>query len=156
MAHQPSPLGELINNDVSTELAAQRTAMAFERTAMASDRTLMAGVRTSFALIGFGFTIFQFFHTLNDRYLNGSMTPGAPRRFGLTLIILGVTLLVFAIWNHYTETKMRRMRRQSLFDAKLIRSVEEKKINSAVVIAILLLLTGLVAILRLAARVGPF
>lgn len=156
MPNKPGPLDELIGGEIGSELAAQRTAMSFERTAMASDRTLMAGVRTSFALIGFGFTIFQFFHTLNDRYLDGGITPGAPRRFGMTLVSLGIILLVIAIYNHYQDSKMRRVRRKQLFDAKLIRSAEQQKINSALVIAILLLLTGLLAILRLAARTGPF
>jgi putative membrane protein len=156
LAQKPGAPDELIGGDIRTELAAQRTALAFERTAMASDRTLMAGVRTSFALIGFGFTIFQFFHTLNDRYLDGGITPGAPRRFGLTLVSLGIILLVIAIYNHYAEAKMRRVRRKQLFEAKLIRSAETPGVNSAQVIAILLLFTGLLAILRLAARVGPF
>ena len=156
MPHKPGPLDELIGDDAKTELAAQRTALAFDRTAMASDRTLMAGVRTSFALIGFGFTIFQFFHTLNDRFLEGGVTPGAPRRFGMTLVSAGIILLVIAIYNHYMDGKMRRMRRKHLFEAGLIRSAEEHKVNSAVVIAILLLFTGILAILRLAARTGPF
>jgi uncharacterized membrane protein YidH (DUF202 family) len=52
---------------------------------MARDRTLLAGVRTSFALIGFGFTVFQLFQILDDRFLDGGVTPGAPRRFAITL-----------------------------------------------------------------------
>ena len=156
MSNEPGALDELIGGEAGTELAAQRTALAFERTAMASDRTLMAGVRTSFALIGFGFTIFQFFHTLNDRFLDGGIEPGAPRRFAMTLVSLGIILLIIAIYNHYLDGKVRRMRRKQLFDAKLIRSAEAHKVNSAMVVAVLLLLTGLLAVMRLAARTGPF
>ena len=156
LAHVPKPLGELIGGDISTELSAQRTAMSFDRTALASDRTLMAGVRTSLALIGFGFTIFQFFHALNDRFLNGGLPPASPRRFGLTLIVIGVILLMLAIYNHHCDTRARRLRRRSLYERNLIHSVEDKQVNSAMVIAILLLLTGLVAILRVAASIGPF
>jgi len=146
----------MIGGDISTELAAQRTAMSFDRTALASDRTLMAGVRTSLALIGFGFTIFQFFHTLNSKFLDGALPAAAPRRFGLTLIVIGVIFLTLAILNHRSETKMRRLRRQNLFERALIHSVEANQVNSAMVIAILLLLTGLFAILRVGLSIGPF
>jgi putative membrane protein len=149
---QPAP--QLIGGDKGTELGAQRTAMAFERTALASDRTLMAMVRTSLALIGFGFTIFTFFHTLSEKYLN--LPAGAPRRFGGVLIILGVILLTLGILNHRQETKERRQRRQTLYDEGLIRHPEIVRRSATMVIAILLLLVGLVAILRMIARVGPF
>ena len=146
----------LIGGDRSTELSAHRTAMAFDRTALASDRTLMATVRTSLAFVGFGFTIFQFFHTLNDKFLDHALSPQAPRRFGLALIILGVVMLTVGILNHWHDTQSRRERRKSLFDRGLIHNPEAKKVNSATVVAILLLLVGLLAILSVAARVGPF
>ena len=156
MAHKPNAIEELIGDNPANELAAQRTAMSFDRTAMASDRTLMAGVRTSFALIGFGFTIFQFFHTLNDRYLDGAIPSGAPRRFGLTLVVLGIILLILAIMSHRADTRARRQRRSYLVESGLIRSHENRTISGALVIAVLLLLVGLVAALRLAASIGPF
>lgn len=156
MAHKPASPDELIGGSVANELSAQRTAMSFDRTALASDRTLMAGVRTSLALIGFGFTIFQFFHTLNEKYLDDALPAAAPRRFGLTLIVIGVVFLTLAILNHRSETKMRRLRRQNLFDRDLIHSCEANQVNSAMVIAILLLLTGLLAIFRVGLSVGPF
>lgn len=146
----------MIGGDPGTELAAHRTAMSFDRTALASDRTLMAAVRTSLALIGFGFTIFQFFHTLNEKYIGDALPVTAPRRFGLALIVLGVVMLSVGILNHRHDITSRRSRRQSLFDRGLIHSAEAKKINSATVVAILLLLVGLLAILSVAARVGPF
>lgn len=156
MAHIPATPDNMIGGDISTELSAQRTAMSFDRTALASDRTLMAGVRTSLALIGFGFTIFQFFHTLNNKFLDGALPQAAPRRFGLTLITIGVVFLALAIFNHRSETRMRRLRRQNLFDRNLIHSCEANQVNSAMVIAILLLLTGLFAILRVGLSIGPF
>lgn len=120
--------------------------MSFARTAMSSDRTLMSVVRTSLSLIGFGFTIFQFFHTLNDRFVVGGLEPEAPRRFGLALIILGVVLLGLGIFNHVKETRARRTRRQRLFDEGLVAHPEPVKISNVTVIAVLLLLLGLVAI----------
>lgn len=149
---EPSP--QLFDGDKGTELASQRTAMAFERTALSSDRTLMAMVRTSLALIGFGFTIFTFFHTLSEKYLD--LPAGAPRRFGGALIILGVILLTLGIFNHRQETKERRQRRQKLYDEGLIHRPEIIRTSATMVVAILLLLVGLVAILRMIAKVGPF
>jgi putative membrane protein len=145
---------KLIGGEANTELASNRTVMAFERTSFASDRTLMAVVRTSLALIGFGFTIFTFFHTLTEKYLK--LPTGAPRRFGGVLIVLGVVLLILGILNHRQETKQRRNQRQELFDLKLVHQPEIPKFSPSMITAILLLLVGLVAILRVIAKVGPF
>lgn len=145
----------LIGGDAGTELASNRTAMAFDRTALASDRTLMAMVRTSLALIGFGFTIFTFFHTLAEKYLH-QLPPEAPRRFGGALIVLGIILLIFGILDHRADTRQRRNRRQTLFDQQLIHHPEAAKTSPTMVVAVLLLLVGLAAILRVAMKVGPF
>lgn len=145
---------KLIGGEANTELASSRTALAFDRTALATERTLMAIVRTSLALIGFGFTIFTFFHTLSQKYLH--LPAEAPRRFGGVLITLGVILLTLGILNHWQEAAARRRQRQQLFDLKLVHQPETAKITSSMIIAILLLLVGLVAVLRVIARVGPF
>jgi len=145
---------QLIGGDKSTELGSQRTAMAFDRTALSSDRTLMAMVRTSLALIGFGFTIFTFFHTLSEKYLD--LPAQAPRRFGGALIILGVILLTLGIFNHQQETKARRQRRRMLYDQGLIHHAEFIRRSPTMIVAILLLLVGLTAILRIIAKAGPF
>ena len=124
---------------------------------MASDRTLMAVVRTSLALIGFGFTIFEFFRKLGEGVLpKGGLPSEAPRRFGFALITLGIVLLVFGILNHYHDTKGRRRRRQALFDQELIGHAESTTPNSATIVAILLLLVGLFAMLRVGLSLGPF
>lgn len=146
---------DLIGGSASTELAANRTAMAFDRTALASDRTLMAMVRTSLALIGFGFTIFQFFHTLQDKF-DAVIPQAAPRRFGLTLIVLGIILLSIGIFNHRNESRARVARRQRLHDAGLIHHPDYGAINGTMVVAILLLLVGILAVLRVGLSVGPF
>ncbi len=147
---------EMIGGDASTELSSNRTAMSFDRTAMSSDRTLMSVVRTSLSLIGFGFTIFQFFHKLSAQFLPQSLPAEAPRRFGLALIVLGVIMLSLGISNHVHNTRERRMRRQTLFDAGLIHHPEIKRPNSSMIIAVLLLIVGLLAILSVAVRAGPF
>lgn len=143
-----------INGSASDELGSNRTAMAFDRTAMASDRTLMAILRTSLSLIGFGFTIFTFFHTLDSKYVK--LPDGAPRRFGLSLITLGVILLALGIFSHWREAKARRARRNRLVGQKLIAHVEPVRPSVTMVIAILLLLVGLAAMLSVGLNVGPF
>ena len=155
MADTVSTTRELIGGDASTELASNRTAMSFDRTALSNDRTLMSVVRTSLSLIGFGFTIFQFFHKLSDQFVKG-LSPESPRRFGLALIVLGVILLTVGIYNHAHGTHERRLRRQTLFEQGLIHHPEIKRPNSAMIIAILLLIVGVLAALRVAISVGPF
>jgi putative membrane protein len=145
---------QLLGGDAGTELASIRTTLAFDRTGLASDRTLMAVVRTALALIGFGFTIFTFFHTLSEKYLQ--LPAEAPRRFGGVLILLGVILLTLGILNHRQEATERRRQRQALFDLKLVHQPEIARTNATMVIAILLLLVGLIATLRVIAQVGPF
>jgi len=152
----PDPKAGFIGEDRSTELSSQRTAMSFDRTALSSDRTLMSVVRTSLSLIAFGFTIFQFFHKVSDTYIQGGLPPLAPRRFGLALIVLGVIMLTLGILNHRHEALDRRRRRRKLFDDGLIHHVEARRLNSAMVVAILLLLVGIGAIFRVGLSVGPF
>ena len=152
LADAPS---RMIGDDRSTELSSHRTAMSFDRTALSNDRTLMSVVRTSLSLIAFGFTIFQFFHKVSSDVVGG-LPARAPLRFGLALIVLGVIMLTLGIVNHRRETIERRKRRQELFDEGLIHHVETARFNSAMVVAVLLLLVGIGAILRVALRVGPF
>ncbi len=146
----------MIRGDAGTELASNRTAMSFDRTALSSDRTLMSVVRTSLSLIAFGFTIFQFFHKVSSTYVAGGLPARAPLRFGSALIVLGVVLLTLGILNHRHETLDRRSRRQRLFEQGLVHNVEARRLNSAMVVAILLLLVGIGAIFRVGLSVGPF
>jgi putative membrane protein len=140
-------------DDPSTELSSNRTAMSFERTAMSSDRTLMSVVRTSLSLIGFGFTIYQFFQSVSVEL--GRPPAVAPQRFALMLLALGMLLLALGIGNHVRETRGRRRRREILCERHLIRHLEPVKTSSAMLVAILLLIAGLFAVLRVAFRLGP-
>jgi putative membrane protein len=78
--------------DPNTRLAADRTRLAYER-------TLMAWVRTCTSLIAFGFTIYQIF-----RYLSTSERLRAPfvspQVFGVVMILIGLTALVLAWFQH--------------------------------------------------------
>lgn len=144
---------ELIG-DASTELSANRTAMSFERTAMSSDRTLMSIVRTSLSLIAFGFTIFQFFHTLGKS--SAKIPDAAPRNFGLALIVLGMILLALGLVDHVRQTQARRSRRNRLFEERLVHHVEPIRPSTTMIVAVLLFIVGLLAMLRVGFRVGPF
>lgn len=137
----------------SDELAARRTGMAFQRTRMAADRTLMAVMRTSLSLIGFGFTIFQFFQKLTQA---GSITHDhAARRFGISLVVLGITMLVGGIGYHVSYmTELRRTRAAMKADGTLF-AESTFPISLSLLTAVLLLVLGLLAIASMAFDVGP-
>jgi putative membrane protein len=77
------------------------TALAVERTRLAHERTLMAWVRTSVSLISFGFTIYKFFQYLREG-AQGSPVASAlnPRRFGMSMIVVGLFMLIVATVQH--------------------------------------------------------
>ena len=86
------------------------TALAVERTRLAHERTLMAWVRTSTSLISFGFTIYKFFQYLRE----GAESPAAnalnPRRFGMSMIMVGLFMLVVAAVQHRRDLKVLDVR----------------------------------------------
>ena len=87
------------------------TALAVERTRLAHERTLMAWVRTSLSLISFGFTIYKFFQYLRE---NAQTSPVAsalnPRRFGMSMIVVGLFMLVVAAVQHRRDLKVLEAR----------------------------------------------
>jgi putative membrane protein len=141
-------------HDVNTELAMRRTGMAFQRTRMAADRTLMSVIRTSLSLIGFGFTIFQFFQRL--RADNVVMRDTAPRRFGLTLVALGVVMLIFGIVYHVQYMLGLRHIRTSMAADNLIHGESVFPISLTLITAVILLAIGIAAIASMVFQVGPF
>lgn len=136
---------------VSTELAARRTGMSFQRTRLSAERTLMSVIRKSLSMIGFGFTIFQFFEKLKG---SGTIThAGAPRNFGLALVLLGNVL---GIVYHLNFMLGLRSERYELIDAKLIHGNSSFPVSSVFIIATLLLAIGLLAIVSMTLDIGPF
>ena len=87
------------------------TALAVERTRLAHERTLMAWVRTSVSLISFGFTIYKFFQYLRES-AQGSPVANAlnPRRFGMSMIVVGLFMLVVATVQHRRDLKVLEAR----------------------------------------------
>ena len=147
----PDPANPLAKT--GDELAARRTGMAFQRTRMAADRTLMAVMRTSLSLIGFGFTIFQFFQKLTQA---GSITHDhAARRFGMALVVLGITMLVGGIWYHVSYMlELRRMRAAMKADGTL-HAESQFPVSLSLLTAVLLLVLGVLAIASMAFDAGP-
>ena len=138
-------------------MAAKRTALAFQRTRLAADRTLMASLRTALSLIGFGFTIFSFFRTLAKPDALGNAIPdGAPARFGLALVVLGVITLSLGIWSDMVFDRSLRAQRDALIRDGLLANDDNWPKSVSLVSAYLLLLLGVFAILSITLRVGPF
>ncbi len=141
--------------DPAVELSARRTGMSFQRTRMSAERTLMSVIRTSLSLIGFGFTIFQFFdHLRESKLIAGS--GHAARSFGLSLVLLGVAMLVVGIWYHFEYMQGLRHERERLKREHLIHGESGYPVSMTLIIAVVLLAIGLLAILSMTFRTGPF
>jgi putative membrane protein len=87
------------------------TALAVERTRLAHERTLMAWVRTSTSLISFGFTIYKFFQYLRESEQASPVAEALnPRRFGMSMIVVGLFMLIVATIQHRRELKVLEAR----------------------------------------------
>ena len=153
MTANPNPRHP-VSNDIAVELASRRTGMSFQRTRMSADRTLMAVIRTSLSLIGFGFTIFQFFQRLRDA---GTLSHvGSARNFGITLVALGILMLVGGIVYHSQYMLDLRAQRRDMSADGLIHGESRFQVSLTLITAILLLITGITAIVSMVFQVGPF
>jgi len=138
-------------------LPSRRTALAFQRTRMSADRTLMSVIRTSLSLIGFGFTIYQFFRYLRETAGAPHLIRSeAPRNFGMALVALGVVMLSLGIWKHVAFMLELRAERKIFVDQGLIPGDDKFPVSITLITATALLMLGLVAIISMAMRVGPF
>lgn len=137
-----------------TEMSMRRTGMSFQRTRMSADRTLMSTIRTSLSLIGFGFTIFQFFEKLREA---GTLThAGAPRNFGIALVLLGIAMLVAGMIYHVQFMLGLREERKAMAAAGLIHAESAFPPSFTLMTAAVLLVIGIFAIVSMVFRVGPF
>jgi putative membrane protein len=135
-------------------MSMRRTGMSFQRTRMSADRTLMSVIRTALSLIGFGFTIFQFFERLKDA---GTLThAGAPRSFGIALVLLGITMLVLGMIYHIRFMLGLRHTRDDMAREGLVHAQSEFPPSLTFITAALLLLIGVGAGLSMIFHVGPF
>jgi putative membrane protein len=141
--------------EINTELSSRRTGMSFQRTRLSADRTLMSVIRTALSLIGFGFTIAQFFVHLKTANLLPSDSE-APRRFGISLIILGAIMLAFGIWYHADFMLGLRKQRHQMTEAGLIHGESRYPISVTFIVATLLFLIALLAIASMVFHIGPY
>ena len=141
--------------EINTELAARRTGLSFQRTRMSAENTLMSIIRTSLSLIGFGFTIFQFFARLKDTSVLASSSR-APRNFGLSLVLLGATLMIFGIWYHCRFMLELRAQRNRMAASGLIHGESGYPVSLTLIIAVLLFLVGSLAAFSMIFKIGPY
>jgi len=71
----------------------------------------MSWVRTALSLFTFGFSIVQFFFYLATQQQSTELSAG-PRRLGLTLIAVGISVLLLAV-AEYVQ-RLRRLREEGL------------------------------------------
>ena len=133
-----------------------RSHFAWLRTRLALERTLMAWIRTATSLIAFGFTIFQFFQKIrSSEDTAGLLRPQAPRNFGIALVVLGVLLLTLGIAGHLRFMAEFRKEHDALVEQQLIPH-DTLPYSVTLAIAVLLWCVGLVAIISMVSRAGPF
>jgi inner membrane protein YidH len=144
-------------DSIPAALSSSRTALAFQRTRLSADRTLMAVIRTSLSLIGFGFTIYQFFRYLRETAGSTQLLRGeAPHKFGMALVLLGVVMLSLGIWKHIAFMLELRAERKMFAEQGLIPGDDKFPVSITLIAATLLLTIGLIAIVSMAMRAGPF
>jgi uncharacterized membrane protein YidH (DUF202 family) len=101
----------------------------------------MSVIRTSLSLIGFGFTIYQVFEELLEAQVLRSSE--APRRFGETLVFLGIAMLVLGIGYHIAFMSELRKRREQLKRDGLVHAESGFPASLTLIVAIALLLMRL-------------
>jgi putative membrane protein len=154
----PGPALEGRNvHELSFLLSSRRTRLSFQRTRMSADRTLMSIVRTALSLIGFGFTIYQFFRYLRQSAVVSETVVRSTeaRNFSVALVVVGILMLVLGIAGHVRFMIELRGDHDQLVQAGLIPH-DHYPYSVTLAIALLLLLVGLLAVVSMVARTGPF
>jgi putative membrane protein len=123
----------------------KNTMLAVDRTQFAADRTLMAWIRTAFSMISFGFTIFKFFQYLGKGAVAGATAVHGPRNLSIALVTMGTVSLAIGIWEYRASSvKLAKIKGES-FSVSWIQLV-----------AVFVVLLGLLTLLGIALRIGPF
>ncbi|MBN1510087.1 MAG: DUF202 domain-containing protein [Sedimentisphaerales bacterium] len=118
--------------------------LAMQRTLMASERTFMAWTRTSLSLISFGFTIYKFLQYARENNPNGPAIQG-PRNLGTVLVGMGVLFLILSAIQHWQH--MKRASSPIL---------TPRTWSLSMFLALLLAVLGILAMINMIFRVGPF
>ena len=115
----------------------------------------MSVIRTSLSLISFGFTIYQFFERMSQTNAIAAGS-GQARRFGLSLVVLGLVMLLVGIGYDIAFMSGLRSLRAKLAGEGLIHAETQFPRSYTLVVAFLLLVIGVLAVMSLAFHVGPF
>ena len=115
---------------------ADQVQMAIERTFLAYERTLLAWVRTGTSLVTFGLTLFKFVEFLHEQNPERrSVHFLSARSVGVIMVMIGVTTLAAACWQH-----RQRMRRLEFQDPSLA-------FSPAYILATLMSILGVLALI---------
>lgn len=141
--------------DIPTfELASCQASLAFERTLVSLDQSLMGAIRTSLAMITFGFALVLFFHQVSGEIGVNLRVPA--RNFGLSLVAMGIGLVTVGLIEHRRRFTSLQARMDDLHRRNLLIEGCPYRRSSIAVLGLLLLLSGLLVMLGILIRVGPF
>ena len=128
--------------EVSESAKKSTDELAMDRTVLAAERTLMAWIRTAFSMIGFGFTIYNFLKSFQGK-AGVQLAKNGPRNLGMVLIGLGTASLIVAIVQHVGYMKHLGREHGSAW-------------SLATTVAILIALIGVLALVSVVLKTGPF
>ena len=129
--------------DASRSPGAIQAHLAWLRTRMALETTLAGWVRTASALIAFGFAIVQFFENYNVAQVpTGNYLT---RYLGLVLIGMGSLATAVAVWEY--RKVMKYLEGEAFQGIAGVPGM--RRVYPAVVVAVLLSVTGLLAFLMI-------
>lgn len=136
------------------ELASRQAALAFERTLLGLDQLLMSSIRTSLSLLTFGFAMFLFFQQVAGDAGVNLRVPA--RNFGISLVALGVGLLASGLIAHRSRYAALRRQMDDLYQRQLLAQGGPRTPSRIAIFCVLLLVAGLLAIVGIVIRIGPF
>ena len=136
------------------ELTSRQASLAFERTLVSVDQALMSAIRTSLSLIGFGFAMFLFFNQVGGEVGLNLRVPA--RNFGLSLVAIGIGLVTTGLLEHRRRFNGLRAQMDDLYRRKLLVEGCSRGRAPIAVFAFLLLLSGVLVMLGILVRIGPF
>ena len=136
------------------ELASRQASLAFERTLVSLDQSLMGAIRTSLSLIAFGFAMILFFHQVGTEVGVSLRVPA--RNFGLMLVAIGTALVTIGIIGHQRRFIALRTQMNELHQRKLLAEGCPYSRAPIAALALILLLSGLLVMLGILVRIGPF
>ena len=142
------------SNSPTFELASCQASLAFERTLITLDQSLMGAVRTSLALISFGFALVLFFHQVSG--VMGADLRAPARNFGLSLLVMGTALVTVGLLGHRRRYKDLASKMDELHRRKLLIEGCPYGRSAIAVFALLLLFAGLLTMMGVLIRIGPF